>query len=134
MMQSHVIVIDDDSAAAASACALFAAFGYDVTSFDSAEAFLDSDAANSCDCLLLDLQLPGMSGRELQKKLIGQKLRLPIILISGYADSSLIMGAMNDGAVAVLEKPVNPQTLLDYVQRTCEHASRSHVESENRAI
>ncbi len=131
MPRSHVIVIDDDPAAAASVCALLASFGYDVTSFDSAEAFLDSEAANSCACLLLDLQLPGMSGRELQKKLIQRELRLPIILVSGYADSALITAAMDDGAVAVLEKPVNPKILLNHVQRTCEDTSKCHLDSKH---
>ena len=125
MPSHHVIIIDDDSAACASVCALLEAFGYDVTSFHSAEAFLSADDAATNDaCLLLDMQLPGMNGRELQKKLKRSGIQLPVIFVSGYADSALTSEAVEDGAIAVLEKPVNPHLLVEHVERALSHIER----------
>jgi FixJ family two-component response regulator len=125
MLRPHVIIVDDDSAACASVCALLKVFDFDVTSFDSAEAFLAANAKPEGACLLIDVQLPGMSGRELQKTLKQKRRPPPVILISGYVDSAMTTLAVEDGAVAVLEKPINPRTLVDHIQLAFRYAAQS---------
>ena len=117
MTRPHVLIIDDDSAACASACALLNAFDFDVTSFNSAEAFLAAESRAETACLPVDVQLPGMSGSELLKTVQQQRGQPPVILITGYADSALTLQAVENGAVAVLEKPVNPRTLVENIHR-----------------
>jgi len=117
MPRTNVTVIDDDPAAAASVTALLEAFDFHATSFDSAEAFLAAENARECACLILDVQLSGMNGRELLKKLRAERNQLPVILVSGYANARLTAELLAEGAVAVLEKPVDPEMLVAQVQQ-----------------
>ena len=111
-----VFIVDDDPAALSSLGALLAAFKYEVRAFKSAEEFLAADVKTERGCLLCDVRLPGMSGLELQSTLKSEGINLPVILISGYADSDIVAEALDNGAVAVLEKPIDPSTLVEHVQ------------------
>jgi FixJ family two-component response regulator len=76
--------------------------GHDVVTFTSAEGFLSSGYAQDSSCQLADIQLSGMSGIELQKRLIADGYRLPVIFVSGHADENVRANAEKIGAIGVL--------------------------------
>jgi FixJ family two-component response regulator len=111
-----VFVIDDDAAVRDAIRELLLSVGHQVESFLSAEEFLARRDPQVCGCLVLDVRLPGTSGLELQKRLAGQKDRIPIIFISGYGDVPMAVQVMKGGAVDFLQKPFREQELLECVQ------------------
>jgi FixJ family two-component response regulator len=111
-----VSVIDDDAAVRDVIKDLLLSVGHVVESFASAEEFLTRRDPQLPGCLVLDVRLPGTSGLELQKRLVAQKDRIPIIFISGYGDVPMAVQVMKAGAVDFLQKPFREQELLDCVQ------------------
>jgi len=97
------------------------AAGLDVASFDSAEEFLNSDALTDSACLILDLNLPGMSGADLQQHLNDSGWEIPIIFISAQADETTKRRVLKAGAAGFFDKPFSIESLLDTVrsQRGC---------------
>ena len=79
---------------------------------NSAEAFLKSDRIDGADCLITDVQMPGMTGIELQGRLIAQGHRLPIIFITAFPEMKVRAQALAGGAVGFLSKPFNDQGLI----------------------
>jgi FixJ family two-component response regulator len=100
-----VSIIDDDASVRAGIESLVMSIGFVACVFDSAEAFLRSSRLGETSCLITDVQMPGMSGLELQSQLISRGLRLPIIFITGFPEQSARERALNAGALAYLEKP-----------------------------
>ena len=94
-----VFVIDDDAAVRDVIRDLLLSVGHMVESFGSAEEFLARRDPQAAGCLVLDVRLPGTSGLELQKRLVAQKDRIPIIFISGYGDVPMAVQVMKAGAV-----------------------------------
>ena len=125
MPRAHIVVIDDHAAARASVRALVEAFDYEVTTFDSAEAYLQDHQLQHHACLLVDVHLPGMNGRELLLTLNQRGKRPPVILISGYVEPNFIKEAIHDGAVCVLEKPINPGQLMAHLESAVENPQPS---------
>jgi FixJ family two-component response regulator len=117
-MRSNPIVflIDDDAAVRDAIRDLLFSVGHMVESFASAEEFLARRDPQACGCLVLDVRLPGTSGLELQKRLLAQKDRIPVIFISGYGDVPMAVQVMKAGAVDFLQKPFREQELLECVQ------------------
>ena len=111
-----VSVIDDDAAVRDVIKDLLLSVGHVVESFASAEEFMTRRDPQLPGCLVLDVRLPGTSGLELQKRLVAQKDRIPIIFISGYGDVPMAVQVMKAGAVDFLQKPFREQELLDCVQ------------------
>ena len=111
------MVVDDDPASALSLKVLLEAYEYDVQVFHSAEEFLDSYDGQSPGCLVLDLRLTGMSGLDLQKDLAHRGVRLPIVMISGHADDKSHAQAIENGAIAFLQKPFSGCDLVTAIQR-----------------
>ncbi|HEY4275682.1 MAG TPA: response regulator [Rhizomicrobium sp.] len=111
-----VFVIDDDAAVRDVIRELLLSVGHLVESFPSAEEFLARRDPLTCGCLVSDVRLPGTSGLELQKRLIAQRDRIPIIFISGYGDVPMAVQVMKAGAVDFLQKPFREQELLECVQ------------------
>ena len=111
-----VFVIDDDAAVRDVIKDLLFSVGHVVESFASAEEFLSRRDPQAPGCLVLDVRLPGTSGLELQKRLVAQKDRIPIIFISGYGDVPMAVQVMKAGAVDFLQKPFREQELLECVQ------------------
>jgi FixJ family two-component response regulator len=111
-----VFVIDDDAAVRDVIKDLLLSVGHLVESFASAEEFLARRDPQVSGCLVLDVRLPGTSGLELQKRLVAQKDRIPIIFISGYGDVPMAVQVMKAGAVDFLQKPFREQELLECVQ------------------
>jgi len=112
-----VFVIDDDGDVRASIQRLLKTVGLRGEAFASAQDFLQRNMPEGPSCLILDIRLPGMSGLEVQRKLIDAGLSIPIIFISAHADVDMAVRAMKFGAVEFLTKPFRPQELVDAVQQ-----------------
>lgn len=113
-----VYIIDDDQAMVESLTWIIESVGLTVRTFIRAQDFLDAYDPQQHGCLLLDVRMPGMSGPELQSKLIEQGLpTLPIIFISGHGDVPLAVRVMKAGAIDFLTKPFNDQILLESINK-----------------
>lgn len=114
-MEPVVYVVDDDAAVRQSLSLLLKSVGLRTQSFESAAAFLAAWNEDQPGCLVLDIRMPGMSGLELQTRLLNQALAPPIIFITGHGDVSMAVRAMREGAVEFLKKPFDDQALLDSI-------------------
>jgi FixJ family two-component response regulator len=112
-----VFVIDDDEEVRASIQRLLKTVGLHGEVFASAQDFLQRRMPENPSCLILDVRLPGMSGLEVQRKLIAVGTSIPIIFITAHADVDIAVRAMKLGAVEFLTKPYRPQELVDAVQQ-----------------
>jgi FixJ family two-component response regulator len=110
-----VAIVDDDEDLREALASLLKASRFTIDSFSTAEAFLEFPRRKETLCLILDVRLPGMSGIELQKRLINEGDRFPIVFISAHGDESVRDLVMKAGAVAFLAKPVRSQTLLNEI-------------------
>jgi len=121
-----VYVIDDDASVRKSLARLIRSEGLDVDTFSSARDFLLFNPPDRPGCLLLDLQMPGMTGLELQEALTVAKRSIPVIFITGFGNVPASVQAMKAGAVDFLEKPFADKTLLDVIRRAiqCDIQSR----------
>ena len=117
-MSKHplVSVVDDSDSVRESLPDLLEQAGFAVEAFASAEAFLESEAADSTRCLILDVGLPGMSGPDLQQELKRRGKAIPIVFITAQGDKSLRPRLVGYGAVACLFKPFSDTALLDAVE------------------
>jgi FixJ family two-component response regulator len=91
--------------------------GFSVTAFASAEAFLESGLADDTSCLITDLQMPGLTGLDLQKRLIEGGKRLPIIFITAFFSENARKQALEYGAFGFLSKPFGDESLLECLNR-----------------
>jgi FixJ family two-component response regulator len=111
-----ISVVDDDISVRKSLDRLIRSAGLEVCVFATAEDFLSSPQARKTDCLILDVQLPGMSGTELLHHLNLHKFNLPVIFITAHkSDEAALSGAASDWTVAYLIKPFSGDELLDAV-------------------
>lgn len=99
--------------------------GYKVESFASAEQFLVSPSARNAACLILDVQLPGINGLELQDKLIGADNPVPIVFVTAQGTQANRDKAMRQGASGFLSKPFRREDLLKIVGEAIEHEIES---------
>jgi FixJ family two-component response regulator len=111
-----VHVVDDDEPMRTAVARLLRATGYEVRTYASAGDFLLAPPEPVPGCLLLDLQMPGPSGLELQQALQRQPMPLPVVFLTGRGDVSSSVRAMKAGAVDFLTKPVEPADLLKAVE------------------
>src|ERR1700681_3896846 len=114
-------VVDDDESIRDALGSLIRSAGYQCELYPSAEAFLDSHRLGGTDCMLLDVQMPGLSGLDLQSRLREMNCRVPIIFVTAHADKSLRARALRDGATAFLEKPCNDDALLGAIGSALNH-------------
>jgi FixJ family two-component response regulator len=115
-----VFVVDDDASLRESLTDLIHSVGLRVEAFASAQEFLRSKRPDAPSCLVLDVRLKGLSGLDLQKRLVGGDVDIPIIFITGHGDIPMAVQAMKAGAVEFLRKPFRDQDLLDAVQQALE--------------
>jgi len=120
--QCFVAVVDDDAAVCAATANLLNSHGVATRGFSSAEQFLRARRGRNADCLILDLQLPGMSGLDLQRELRSRGLSIPVIFATAEddPDGRLETKLLGAGAVAVLRKPFDPERLRQLVQAALE--------------
>jgi two-component system response regulator FixJ len=112
-----VHVIDDNASLRRALGRLLTSFNWPVRMFDSAEAFLAELGRLSSGCVVTDVQLPGMSGLDLVRRLTEFGLSWPIIVMSGLRDTNIESEALRLGARAYLRKPFNSQALLDEIAK-----------------
>jgi FixJ family two-component response regulator len=110
-----VTIVDDDQAVRDALSNLMESVGMRVQAFDSAEDFVNSGRPTKRTCLILDIQLPGMSGIELQRQLAAGKSTMPIIFITAHSEDRLREQALQDGAVGFFCKPFSSEALLNTV-------------------
>jgi RNA polymerase sigma factor (sigma-70 family) len=115
-----VFLVDDDEAVRDSLGLLMKSVALTSRSFASAGDFLAAYDPDSPGCLILDIRMPGMSGMELQQKLIDMRAKLPIIFITGHGDIPMAVEAMQRGAVDFIPKPFRDDELLDRINKALE--------------
>ena len=111
-----ISVIDDDPSMSRMLQRVISAAGFDVVRFTSAEDFLNSAAPDDSACLILDVNLPGMSGMDLQQHLNASGRQIPIIFISGQADETIKRRVLEKGAAGFFNKPFSIDSLLATVR------------------
>jgi FixJ family two-component response regulator len=130
-------IVDDDDSMRMALIELLKTIGFDAIGYGSTGEFLLNSPADQHGCILLDIQLPGPSGLELQAALLRNGVALPIIFLTGHADVSSSVHAMKAGAIDFLEKPFVRETLLealgrafasDIARRNATDAARRHRE------
>lgn len=118
MAKSHVIsIIDDDPSVREATQSLIRSLGYDAQVFASAEEYLQSDNLTDSACLITDLHMPGMSGSDLQDRLIADGYQIPIIFVTAYYEDRIRDRVMDAGAFGFLRKPFNDESLIACLDR-----------------
>jgi FixJ family two-component response regulator len=115
-MKGHVAIIDDDELVQQSLEDCMESAGYSVEVYDSAEEFLASSSARNAACLIVDIQLPGISGLELQGRLAGTENFAPIVFVTSRGTNANRERAIKYGAAGFLSKPFRREELLNAVQ------------------
>ncbi len=128
-----VYVVDDDEAVRDSVQWLLEGQDYRVRCFESAEAFLARYDAREVACLIIDIRMDGMSGLELQERLIDRDSPLPMAFITGHGDVPLAVDTMKKGAMDFIQKPFNEDHLMPLVERMLEQARTSFAEHQQAA-
>jgi FixJ family two-component response regulator len=133
-----VFLLDDDQAVLDSLKTLLKSVGQPVICYSCAKDFLENCDPSQPGCLVLDIRLPGMGGLEIIKELPRRGIRLPVIVITGYADVSTAVSALKAGALDFIEKPFSNQILLDCIYRAIQvdlqNRRRETVRNEVRAL
>jgi two-component system response regulator FixJ len=134
-----VFVVDDDQQARQSVCALVRSMKLRAEPFSSSESFLQQYREGNPGCLVADVRMVGMSGPELLEELKRRGITLPVILLTAYPRTPLIVRAVKAGAVTVLEKPYQEDDLWDAIrqalaQDTADRAERQHRQEIRRRI
>jgi FixJ family two-component response regulator len=107
-----VAIVDDDESVREATKGLLRSLGYSAAAFSSAEDFLSSEHLNDTSCLIADVQMPGLSGVELQRHLIQQGHHLPIIFVTAYPEDRIRTRVLEAGAVDFLSKPFSDDQLI----------------------
>jgi FixJ family two-component response regulator len=107
-----ISIVDDDESIRESTKGFVRSLGYQAAAFASAEEFLQSDSVESTSCLITDVQMPGLSGIDLQRGLIAQGVKMPTIFITAFPEEETRARAMNAGALGYLSKPFSEESLL----------------------
>src|SRR5271157_5880916 len=120
-----IAIVDDDPSVREGLSSLIRSAGLQVEIFASAQEFLARSGAEAPSCLVLDLQLPGLSGLDLQKRMAEVGLEIPIVFLTGHGNIPASVQAMKAGAVEFLTKPVDEQDLLQAIQEAVERDRRT---------
>jgi FixJ family two-component response regulator len=123
-----VFIIDDEKAMRESLKTLMETVGLNSKTYSSADKFLEDYDQKIHGCLVVDVRLPGMSGLELQAKLIQEGIKLPVIVITGHGDVPMAVQAMKMGALNFIEKPFRDQVLLDNIQKAIDFDAKMRNE------
>lgn len=112
MKPARVALVDDDGSVRDALRALLRSAGLRVETFASAEEFLDSGHTSEFACLVLDVRMSGMSGLELQDRLLVSDSRVPIVFMTAHVDAGVRARVIGNGAVEFLQKPFSDDALL----------------------
>ncbi len=128
-----VFVVDDDAEVRTSLSRLLRSVSWAVTACASAQDFLDQLPTPTIGCVLLDIDMPGMSGPELHELLAARGIDLPVLYLTGLGSVSTAVKAMKLGALEYFEKPVNGAVLLDAVARAVDDHRQRRAAQTRRA-
>ena len=128
-----VYVVDDDEAVRDSLQWLLEGKDYRVRCFESAESFLSRYDAREVACLIADIRMGGMTGLELQSRLIEVGSPLPIVFITGHGDVPMAVDSMKKGAMDFIQKPFKEDQLVTLVERMLDQAKDSFAEFQSAA-
>ena len=107
-----ISIIDDDRSVREAVKSLIRSLGYEAVTFASAEEYLRSDIIDGTSCLITDLRMPGMSGIELQERLIADGHRIPVIFMTAFFDENIRRRTLRAGAFGFLNKPFEDESLI----------------------
>jgi FixJ family two-component response regulator len=128
-----VYVVDDDEAVRDSLQWLLEGKDYRVRCFESAESFLARYDPREVACLIVDVRMAGMTGLELQDRLLERQSPLPVVFITGHGDVPMAVNTMKKGALDFIQKPFNEAELVAVVERMLETARESFAEYQQAA-
>jgi len=123
--EAVIAIVDDDASVQRGLQRLIRSAGWKVETFASAKEFLARSRTELPNCVLLDLQLPGLSGLDLQKRMAEVGLEIPIVFLTGHGNIPVSVQAMKAGAVQFLTKPVDEQELLQAIEEAVERDRRT---------
>jgi len=126
-----ISIVDDDEPVLESTKELVRSLGYIAATFSSAEEFLQSNRLDDTSCLIADVQMPGLGGLELQRRLIDAGYQMPIIFVTAFPEDRTRMRAMKAGAFGFLSKPFSDESLIGCLDRAL--ACRKTGASNNSA-
>ena len=128
-----VYVVDDDEGVRDSLQWLLEGKDYRVKCFDSAESFLSRFDPREVACLIADIRMDGMSGLELQDRLVERRSPLPIVFITGHGDVPMAVNTMKKGAMDFIQKPFQEEALVNLVERMLEQAKEAFSDHQQSA-
>ena len=127
-------IVDDDETLLDSQKMLLETLGWEVKTYARARQFLEDDTLTRPGCVLLDVRMPEMTGLEVQAELEKRHSTLPIIFLSAHGDNAMAVHTMRHGAVDFLEKPVEPEVLLQRVSTSIATSLRNSAEMEETRL
>ena len=133
MASGTIFLVDDDASFSRSVGRLLKASGYETRAFSSAAEFLDAVTPETRGVVLLDLQMPGVSGLELQERIIGAGIAMPIVFLTGQGDIPATVHAMRRGAEDFLTKMAPVDLLLSAVERALAREARERRANDRLA-
>jgi FixJ family two-component response regulator len=122
-----VSIVDDDDAVRTATQTFVRSLGYRTAVFASAEDFLKAPECETADCLIADVQMPGMSGLDLQKQLAHHRPSLPIIFITAFPEERVRQQALAAGAACLLAKPYDGDVLVECIEMALAGKSHQHA-------
>jgi FixJ family two-component response regulator len=128
-----VAIVEDDECLREAMRHFVQLLGYDAASFASAEDFLNSGSVGDTGCLLTDIDLPGMSGIELQGRLNLDGCGLPILFITGFPEPKTRERVLKDGALCYLSKPLQEQSLIAYLDQALKRPRPDAANNQSKA-
>jgi FixJ family two-component response regulator len=111
-----ISIIDDDESVRFATGSLVRSAGFSARTFASAEEFLESDCVTESSCIITDIQMPGLTGAELQCRLLAEGRRTPLIFITAFPNNSLRTRVLEAGAACFLTKPFNGESLIQCIE------------------
>ncbi len=125
MSKSQIVsILDDDASVRAAVESLVRSLGFVAFAFESADDFLSSPRVDDSACLITDVQMPGMTGLDLQDRLIARESRIPIIFVTAFLEPTIRSRAQAGGALACLEKPFRCETMIELLRQALAAQSR----------
>ena len=121
-----ISIVDDDEFVREATNALVRSLGYAAATFASAEEFLDSDHVHATSCVIADVQMPGLSGIDLQHRLLDQGLHVPIIFVTAFPDERTRRRALDAGAIDFLSKPWSDEQLISCLDMALRNQQPNH--------
>ena len=123
-----ISIVDDDAAVRETTQALVRSLGYNAMTFASAEEFLQSERVHDTSCLITDVQMPGLSGVDLQSLLLARGHHTPIIFVTAFPEEKIRARALEAGAVGFLSKPFDEERLIDCLNQALDGRAGERTE------